>query len=91
MHKTEDPLTIRASRKSFRLSGIVGLCMNFFASERREAKHMELVETLVLGGKKQLHLVICDGERFLIGVGGDRIQAVLRVGGDATQSPEQIF
>jgi flagellar biogenesis protein FliO len=36
-------------------------------------------ETLVLGPKRQLLLVRCDGERFLVGLGADTIQTVLRL------------
>lgn len=38
--------------------------------------HMELVETLNLGGKRQLMLVECDGQRYLIGVGGDGVHSI---------------
>lgn len=78
-------------RKYFRPSGIVGWFIDLLSRERDEAKHMTLVETLALGEKRQLQLVICDGERFLVGVGGDSIQAILRVGGDGTPGPERII
>lgn len=91
MRKINDLSTIELPRKSLRPPGIVGRFMNLFASERHEVRHMELVETLLLGGKRQLQLVICDGERFLIGVGGDSIQAMLRVGEDGRESAEQII
>jgi hypothetical protein len=40
---------------------------------------MELVETLNLGGKRQLMLVICDGHRVLLGSGGDAILSVIEI------------
>jgi hypothetical protein len=51
--------------------GFAGL--NYGRSERR----MELIETLSLGGKRQLMLVVCDGRRVLVGAGGDSIQSLL--------------
>jgi len=41
-------------------------------SERR----MKLLETLHLGGKRQLMLVVCDGHRYLLGLGGDSVQSI---------------
>jgi flagellar biogenesis protein FliO len=48
---------------------------------RREAhvKQMELVETLALGGKRQLMLVSCGGERFLVGGGVESVEAIVRL------------
>jgi flagellar biogenesis protein FliO len=37
---------------------------------------MELVEMLQLGGKRQLMLVLCDGQRYLVGAGGDSIHSI---------------
>jgi flagellar biogenesis protein FliO len=45
----------------------------------RGLRRMELIETLNLGGKRQLMLVVCDGERFLIGSGGDSVQSIERL------------
>ncbi len=42
-------------------------------------RHMRLIETLPLGAKRQLLLVSCDGERFLIGTGPESVQSILRV------------
>jgi flagellar biogenesis protein FliO len=41
---------------------------------------MRIIETLALGTKKQLLLVSCDGERFLVGTGPDQVQAIVRLG-----------
>jgi flagellar biogenesis protein FliO len=35
----------------------------------RAVRRLELIETLPLGGKRQLMLVACDGQRFLVGAG----------------------
>ena len=40
---------------------------------------MRVVETLALGGRKQLVLVSCAGERFLVGTGPEQVQTIVRV------------
>ena len=45
-------------------------------SERR----IRVAETLSLGSKQQLLLVICDGERFLVGAGGGSIGSITPLG-----------
>jgi flagellar biogenesis protein FliO len=42
----------------------------------RAGRRMELIETLQLGGKRQLLLVSCDGQRYLVGAGGDNIHSI---------------
>jgi flagellar biogenesis protein FliO len=42
-------------------------------------RHMRVLETLALGPKKQLLLVSCDGEKFLIGTGPDSVQTIMRL------------
>lgn len=44
---------------------------------RRREKQMELVETLSLGGKRQLALVVCEGRRFLVGMGAESVDAIV--------------
>ena len=46
----------------------------------RGQRRMELVETLQLGGKRQLMLVVCDGQRYLVGAGGDAVQSIVAAG-----------
>lgn len=43
------------------------------ASQRR----MKLLETLSLGGKRQLMLVRCDDQTFLVGTGGEDVNAIV--------------
>jgi len=45
----------------------------------RSKRRMELIETLQLGGKRQLMLVLCDGRRYLVGAGGDSICSIAAV------------
>jgi|ERR1700677_4790544 flagellar biogenesis protein FliO len=42
-------------------------------------KQLRLVETLPLGGKRQLMLVTCAGESFLVGGGVDSVEAIVRL------------
>jgi flagellar biogenesis protein FliO len=42
-------------------------------------KQMHLVETLALGGKRQLMLVSCEGEWFLVGGGMESVETIVRV------------
>jgi flagellar biogenesis protein FliO len=50
------------------------------SAERR----MHVVETLSLGGKRQLMLVVCDGERFLIGVGAESVSSLTALGNESS-------
>jgi hypothetical protein len=40
---------------------------------------MELIETLQLGGKRQLLLVSCDGQRYLVGAGSDSVHSIAEI------------
>ncbi len=42
-------------------------------------KRMRIVETLSVGPRKQLVLVSCGGEHFLVGTGPDSVQTITRV------------
>lgn len=44
-----------------------------------QGKQMQLVETLPLGGKRQLMLVSCAGERFLVGGGTESVETIVRL------------
>jgi flagellar biogenesis protein FliO len=48
----------------------------------RAAKQMKLVETLALGGKRQLMLVSCGEQKFLVGAGADGVQTIVAVTAD---------
>ena len=48
-------------------------------AERAQRKHLRVVETLTIGAKKQLVLVSCDGERFLVGTGAEGVGTITRV------------
>jgi flagellar biogenesis protein FliO len=42
-------------------------------------KQLRLVETLALGGKRQLMLVTCAGESFLVGGGLESVETIVRL------------
>ena len=52
---------------------------------------MKLIETLALGGKRQLQLVSCDGERFIVGGGVDCIHSIVRLNATGTSECELQF
>jgi len=66
--------------------GLAGWLMELFSvplrvrfagmGKARTKRRMELVEMLQLGGKRQLMLVVCDGQRYLVGAGGDSVQSI---------------
>jgi flagellar biogenesis protein FliO len=59
------------------------------AKERR-ARQMELIELLPLGGKRQLMLVRCGEERFLVGGGSESVQTIVKLDGypPVTERPQ---
>jgi len=52
----------------------------------RDERRMKLTETLSLGGKRQLMLVICDGQSFLVGTGGDGVGTIVAITPGANRS-----
>ena len=43
------------------------------------SRRLQVVETLSIGPKKQLLLIRCDGEKYLVATGPDSVQTILRV------------
>lgn len=50
-----------------------------WAARPRAEQRMELLETLQLGGKRQLMLVLCEGQRYLVGAGGDSVHSIAAI------------
>jgi flagellar biogenesis protein FliO len=59
------------------LQGRVRIKWRAGASHRMQ--QMQLLETLPLGGKRQVMLVACDGEHYLVGCGPDSVTALVKV------------
>lgn len=53
-------------------------------------RRMELVETLSIGGKRQLILVTCDEERFLIVASSEGVQVIKSLGREADKGLDTV-
>lgn len=65
---------------------LLGLLRMIRGERESGAKQLHLLEALSLGGKRQLLLVSCAGERFLVGGGLDSVQTIVRVRADPSQN-----
>jgi flagellar biogenesis protein FliO len=62
------------------MEAIAGLFGGTWAGRTaRVARRLQVLETLPLGPKKQLLLISCDGERYLVATGPDGVQTLTRV------------
>jgi flagellar biogenesis protein FliO len=72
-----------AAKAVFEMQGLAGWVMGQLGSlrSRREIRQrqLRLVETLSLGGKRQLMLVTCGEESFLVGGGMDSVETIVRL------------
>jgi Flagellar biosynthesis protein, FliO len=63
--------------------GLAGWVLNLLRgrhSQREgQRKQLRLLETLPLGGKRQLMLVSCAGEKFLVGGGLESVETIVRL------------
>jgi flagellar biogenesis protein FliO len=66
----------RPSHKKEGWSLAAWLIAMFARRRRAPEKQMELLETLQLGGKRQLLLVNCGGQRYLVGGGADSVDTI---------------
>jgi flagellar biogenesis protein FliO len=74
------------------IGGVAGWIANFLRVplskvRGRSAKRMQLVETLTLGGRRQLLLVTCDNRSFLIGAGSDQVGTILPLSPEEDAAP----
>ena len=77
---TSQPSKVVQRHQSGLVEWLLGCVHTLRAGQGREAKRqMRVVETLALGGRKQLVLVSCAGERFLVGTGPEQVQTIVRV------------
>jgi hypothetical protein len=58
---------------------VLGLLRGWRRQRETQRRQLQLVETLPLGGKRQLMLVTCAGERFLVGGGLESVEAIVRL------------
>jgi flagellar biogenesis protein FliO len=66
------------------MGGFAGFVIDLVKRRRpgRIQKQMKLVETLALGGKRQLMLVSCGEKKFLVGAGADGVQTIVAITAD---------
>lgn len=57
---------------------------------RARVQQMQLIETLSLGGKRQVMLVACEGERYLVGCGADTVTSIAKVSPLLAESRPQV-
>ena len=61
---------------------LIALFRSWRGLQEAGGKQMQLMESLPLGGKRQLMLVSCAGERFLVGGGAESIETIVRLTGE---------
>ena len=84
MRRVESIAQSRPAKASPNAHGLAGYLLEMIRGVRGRrcaaaARQMHLVETLSLGGKRQLMLVECAGERFLIGGGMESIETIVQI------------
>jgi flagellar biogenesis protein FliO len=72
-----------ATTAAHELQGLAGWVLSLLRGWRGQReiprKQLRLVETLPLGGKRQLMLVTCAGESFLVGGGMESVETIVRL------------
>jgi flagellar biogenesis protein FliO len=58
---------------------VLGLLRGWPSRPEMQRRQLRLVETLPLGGKRQLMLVTCAGESFLVGGGMESVETIVRL------------
>ena len=74
---------IENPKASFEMQGLAGWVLSLLRGWRGERtaqrRQLRVVETLALGGRRQLMLVSCGDEHFLVGGGVDSVETIVRV------------
>jgi flagellar biogenesis protein FliO len=58
---------------------VLNLLRGWRGRRETQREQLRLLETLSLGGKRQLMLVMCAGERFLVGGGPESVETIVRL------------
>ena len=66
---------------------VLNLWRDWLGRSQVQPKQLRLVETLALGGKRQLMLVTCAGESFLVGGGLDSVETIVRLEAEISFGP----
>jgi flagellar biogenesis protein FliO len=76
------PVTIGSSGTQGLAGWLLCLLRNWRGQREAQQKQLRLLETLPLGGKRQLMLVTCAGESFLVGGGLESVETIVRLKAD---------
>jgi hypothetical protein len=77
--KLSKPATIATPDVQGLAGWLLGLLRGWREQRGMQQKQLRLVETLPLGGKRQLMLVTCAGESFLVGGGVESVETIVRL------------
>lgn len=80
-HRSNVPATARETGGL--VSWVLGLLSEWRGQRMAQRRQLKLVETLALGGKRQLMLVTCGGQSFLVGCGPESVATIVRLNGEA--------
>ena len=67
-------------------SWVVRLLRDWRGQHQAQRRQLQLVETLPLGGKRQLMLVTCGEESFLVGGGVESVETIVRLRSDISNA-----
>ncbi len=73
------PLAGSASKASSLAAKLLAAWASRGGLTSKAERQMRVVETLSLGGRRQVHLVACAGQTFLVGCGADSVQCIAPV------------
>src|SRR5271168_2902981 len=65
---------------------VLGLAQSWREPRVSQKKQLQLVETLSLGRKRQLMLVTCAGESFLVGGSFESVETIVRLRAESSTS-----
>lgn len=83
LRPVDEDVERKMAASSTGIQGFAGWALELLRSWREtkttSRKQLRLVETLALGGKRQLMLVTCAGESFLVGGGMESVETIVRL------------
>jgi hypothetical protein len=77
--ETDKMVTIATAEPQGLAGWVLRLLQGWRSQREVQRKQLRLLETLSLGGKRQLMLVTCAGESFLVGGSIESVQAIVRL------------
>jgi flagellar biogenesis protein FliO len=72
-------VTVAAPEMQGLAGWVLGLLRGWRGHREMQRRQLRLLETLPLGGKRQLMLVTCAGESFLVGGGQESVETIVRL------------